>query len=53
MTFMGSGTEDTAVSGGRRRKPRLKRGPGYGHDYQMRREFLHQLLQIHFPPLMR
>lgn len=57
MIFIGSGTEDTAVNGGRTMHDSLTKAgvmhiwsedPGYGHDYQIWRQYLHRLLQITF-----
>ncbi|HWL61353.1 MAG TPA: alpha/beta hydrolase-fold protein [Steroidobacteraceae bacterium] len=57
MIFIGSGTEDTAVNGGRTMHQALttagvkhtwSEDPGYGHDYQIWRRYLHRLLQETF-----
>jgi enterochelin esterase family protein len=57
MIFIGSGTEDTAVNSGRTMHQALttagvkhvwSEDPGYGHDYQIWREYLHRLLQQTF-----
>lgn len=57
IIFIGSGTEDTAVNGGRALhaaftekgiKHLWSEDPGYGHDYQIWRIYLHTLLQKTF-----
>jgi enterochelin esterase family protein len=57
LIFIGSGTEDTAVNGGRTMHEALtaagvkhtwSEDPGYGHDYQIWREYLRRLLQQTF-----
>jgi enterochelin esterase-like enzyme len=57
MIFIGSGTEDTAVNGGRTMHDTLTKAgvkhiwsedPGYGHDYQIWREYFHRLMQLTF-----
>ena len=57
MIFIGAGTEDTAVNGGRTLHATLtekgvnhiwSEDPGYGHDYQIWRIYLHRLLQQTF-----
>lgn len=57
IIFFGSGTEDTAVNGGRALhaaftekgvKHLWSEDPGYGHDYQIWRIYLHRLLQETF-----
>jgi enterochelin esterase-like enzyme len=57
MIFIGSGTEDTAVNSGRTMDKALtaagvkhtwSEDPGYGHDYQIWRIYLHRLLQQTF-----
>jgi hypothetical protein len=57
MIFIGSGVEDTAVNGGRTMHKALtdagvkhiwSEDPGYGHDYQIWRIYLHRLLQQTF-----
>ncbi len=57
LIFIGSGTEDTAVNGGRTLhqvftekdvKHTWSEDPGYGHDYQIWRIYLHRLLQQMF-----
>lgn len=57
MIFIGSGTEDNAVNGGRTMhasftekgvKHIWSEDPGYGHDYQIWRIYLHRLLQQTF-----
>ena len=57
LIFFGSGTEDTAVNGGRALhaaftekgiKHLWSEDPGYGHDYQIWRIYLHTLLQKTF-----
>jgi enterochelin esterase-like enzyme len=57
MIFIGSGTEDTAVNSGRTMHDALTKAgvnhiwsedPGYGHDYQIWRVYLHRLLQQTF-----
>ena len=57
MIFIGSGTEDTAVNGGRTHAPGVDESgikhiwsedPGYGHDYQIWRQYLYRLLQQTF-----
>jgi enterochelin esterase-like enzyme len=57
MIFFGSGTEDNAVNGGRALhaaftdkgiKHIWREDPGYGHDYQIWRIYLHTLLQQTF-----
>ena len=57
MIFIGSGTEDTAVNGGRTMHQTLttagikhtwSEDPGYGHDYQIWRQYLYRLLQQTF-----
>ncbi len=57
MIFFGSGTEDNAVNGGRTLHATLtekgvnhiwSEDPGYGHDYQIWRIYLHRLLQKTF-----
>jgi enterochelin esterase-like enzyme len=57
MVFIGSGTEDTAVNSGRTMHDALTKAgvnhtwsedPGYGHDYQIWRIYLHRLLQQTF-----
>jgi enterochelin esterase-like enzyme len=57
MIFIGSGTEDTAVNGGRTMHKALtdagvkhtwSEDPGYGHDYQIWRVYLNRLLQQTF-----
>jgi enterochelin esterase-like enzyme len=57
MIFIGSGTEDTAVNSGRTMHQALttagvkhiwSEDPGYGHDYQIWRVYLHRLLQETF-----
>jgi enterochelin esterase-like enzyme len=57
IIFFGSGTEDNAVNGGRALhtgftekgvKHIWSEDPGYGHDYQIWRQYLHTLLQKTF-----
>jgi enterochelin esterase-like enzyme len=57
MIFIGSGTEDTAVNGGRTMHDTLTKAgvkhtwsedPGYGHDYQIWRVYFHRLMQQTF-----
>ncbi|MEN9704269.1 MAG: hypothetical protein RLZZ393_148 [Pseudomonadota bacterium] len=57
MIFIGSGTEDTAVNSGRTMHQALQKAGirhiwsedvGYGHDYQIWRQYLHRLLQQTF-----
>ncbi|MCX6952645.1 MAG: alpha/beta hydrolase-fold protein [Verrucomicrobia bacterium] len=57
IIFIGSGTEDTAVNGGRALHAAFaekgirhlwSEDPGYGHDYQIWRIYLHTLLQKTF-----
>jgi enterochelin esterase family protein len=57
MIFIGSGTEDTAVNSGRTMHQTLQNAgikhiwsedPGYGHDYQIWRQYLYRLLQQTF-----
>jgi enterochelin esterase-like enzyme len=57
IIFIGAGTEDTAVNGGRALhqaftekgvKHIWSEDPGYGHDYQIWRIYLHRLLQQTF-----
>ena len=57
MIFIGSGTEDTAVNGGRTMHEALTKAavkhiwsedPGYGHDYQIWRQYFHRLMQQTF-----
>jgi enterochelin esterase family protein len=57
MIFIGSGTEDTAVNSGRTMHQALTNAgvkhiwsedPGYGHDYQIWRQYLYRLLQQTF-----
>jgi enterochelin esterase-like enzyme len=57
MIFFGSGTEDTAVNSGRTMDQTLTKAgikhiwsedPGYGHDYQIWRQYLYRLLQQTF-----
>ena len=57
MIFIGSGTEDTAVNGGRTMHDALTKAgvkhiwsedPGYGHDYQIWRQYFHRLMQQTF-----
>ena len=57
LVLIGSGTEDTAVNGGRTLhqaftekgvKHTWSEDPGYGHDYQIWRIYLHRLLQQMF-----
>jgi enterochelin esterase-like enzyme len=57
MIFIGAGTEDNAVNGGRAlHQAFTEKGvnhiwsedPGYGHDYQIWRQYLHTLLQKTF-----
>jgi enterochelin esterase-like enzyme len=57
MIFIGSGTEDTAVNGGRTMHDTLTKAgvkhiwsedPGYGHDYQIWRLYFHKLMQQTF-----
>ncbi len=57
MIFIGSGTEDTAVNGGRTMHQALENAgiqhiwsedAGYGHDYQIWRQYLYRLLQQTF-----
>jgi enterochelin esterase-like enzyme len=57
IIFIGSGTEDNAVNGGRTLHQALtekgvkhiwSEDPGYGHDYQIWRIYLHTLLQKTF-----
>ncbi|MEO6185320.1 MAG: alpha/beta hydrolase-fold protein [Steroidobacteraceae bacterium] len=57
MIFIGAGTEDTAVNGGRTMHQALttagvkhvwSEDPGYGHDYQIWRQYLYRLLQQTF-----
>ena len=57
MLFIGSGTEDTAVNGGRTMHDALTKAgvkhiwsedPGYGHDYQIWRQYFHRLMQQTF-----
>ena len=57
MIFIGSGTEDTAVISGRAMHQALtaagikhiwSEDPGYGHDYQIWRQYLYRLLQQTF-----
>jgi len=57
MIFIGSGTEDTAVNSGRTMHDALTKAgvkhiwsedPGYGHDYQIWRQYLNRLLQQTF-----
>jgi enterochelin esterase-like enzyme len=54
LIFIGSGTEDNAVNGGRALHAAFtekgvrhtwSEDPGYGHDYQIWRIYLHTLLQ--------
>jgi len=57
MIFIGAGTEDTAVNSGRTMHQALtaaginhiwSEDPGYGHDYQIWRQYLYRLLQQTF-----
>jgi enterochelin esterase family protein len=57
MIFIGSGTEDTAVNGGRTMHDALTKAgvkhtwsedPGYGHDYQIWRQYFYRLMQQTF-----
>ena len=57
MIFIGAGTEDTAVNSGRTMHDALTKAgvkhiwsedPGYGHDYQIWRQYLYRLLQQTF-----
>ena len=57
LIFVGSGTEDTAINGARAShaamtekgiKHIFSEDPGYGHDYQIWRIYLHRLLQQMF-----
>lgn len=57
LIFVGSGTEDTAINGARAShaamtekniKHIFSEDPGYGHDYQIWRIYLHRLLQQTF-----
>ena len=57
MIFIGAGTEDTAVNGGRTMHDALTKAgvkhmwsedPGYGHDYQIWRQYFHRLMQQTF-----
>ena len=57
MIFIGAGTEDTAVNGGRTMHDTLTKAgvkhiwsedPGYGHDYQIWRQYFHRLMQQTF-----
>jgi enterochelin esterase family protein len=57
LIFIGSGTEDTAVNGGRTMHGALTKAgvkhiwsedPGYGHDYQIWRQYLFRLMQQTF-----
>jgi enterochelin esterase-like enzyme len=57
MIFIGSGTEDTAVNGGRTMHDALAKAgvkhawsedPGYGHDYQIWRQYFYRLMQQTF-----
>jgi len=57
MIFIGAGTEDTAVNGGRTMHQTLTNAGikhiwsedvGYGHDYQIWRQYLYRLLQQTF-----
>jgi enterochelin esterase-like enzyme len=57
MIFIGSGTEDTAVNRGRTMHDALTKAgvkhmwsedPGYGHDYQIWRQYFHRLMQQTF-----
>jgi enterochelin esterase-like enzyme len=57
IIFIGSGTEDTAVNGGRTMHASFtekgvnhiwSEDPGYGHDYQIWRQYLYRLLQQTF-----
>jgi len=57
MIFIGAGTEDNAVNGGRALHQAFadkgvnhiwSEDPGYGHDYQIWRIYLHTLLQKTF-----
>jgi len=57
MIFIGSGTEDTAVNGGRTMHDALTKAgvkhawsedAGYGHDYQIWRQYFYRLMQQTF-----
>jgi enterochelin esterase family protein len=57
LIFIGSGTEDTAVNRGRTMHDALTKAgvkhmwsedPGYGHDYQIWRQYFHRLMQQTF-----
>ena len=57
MIFIGAGTEDTAVNGGRTMHDALTKAdvkhmwsedPGYGHDYQIWRQYFYRLMQQTF-----
>jgi enterochelin esterase family protein len=57
IIFLGSGTEDTAVNGGRTMHEALTKAgvkhtwsedPGYGHDYQIWRQYFYRLMQQTF-----
>ncbi|MBI5769302.1 MAG: hypothetical protein HZA93_16020 [Verrucomicrobia bacterium] len=57
LIFVGSGTEDTAINGARASHTAMtekginhifSEDPGYGHDYQIWRIYLHRLLQKTF-----
>jgi enterochelin esterase family protein len=57
LIFIGSGTEDTAVNGGRTMHDALTKAgvkhiwsedPGYGHDYQIWRQYFFRLMQQTF-----
>jgi enterochelin esterase family protein len=57
VIFIGSGTEDTAVNGGRTMHDALTKAgvkhiwsedPGYGHDYQVWRQYFYRLMQQTF-----
>lgn len=57
IIFIGSGTEDTAVNGGRTMHDTLTKAgvkhiwsedPGYGHDYQIWRQYFYRLMQQTF-----
>jgi enterochelin esterase-like enzyme len=57
MIFIGSGTEDTAATRGRTMHDELTKAgvkhvwsedPGYGHDYQIWRQYFYRLMQQTF-----
>ena len=57
MIFFGAGTEDTAINGARSAhtaltnaniKNILSEDVGYGHDYQVWRQYLYRLAQLTF-----